>query len=130
MQSLVVADMMTTLTLNKLRSSALCGLDVLNACVKSGTMSSKDAGLDSHTLSQFRRQTHEDALRGMIERLGDDEIEVLHDLAARLSMGQRTYGKLDLQKDARDLDREAYEEDLDSSIYRSCMHVKRAKART
>lgn len=73
------------------------------------------------------REVHELALQGIIEGLGDEEIEVLHDLAVRIAMGQRTYGKLALAKDPRDLDKEAYEEDLDSSIYRSCSYIKRKK---
>lgn len=60
--------------------------------------------------------------------MGDEELEVLHDLAARLYKGQTLYAKLDLQNDQRDMDKEAYEEDLDSAIYRSCGYVKRKNA--
>ncbi len=76
------------------------------------------------------RKVHEIALMGIMEILGNEEIEVLHDLAVRIATGQGVYGKLNLKSEQRDLDKEAYEEDLDSSIYRSCRYVKRKRAET
>lgn len=57
------------------------------------------------------------ALHGVIAELGDDECRVLHAIALRLLGGQKTYGRLDIARDARDWQREIAEEVLDQAVY-------------
>jgi hypothetical protein len=47
----------------------------------------------------------------------DDESRVLEAIAARLRLGRRVYGPLDIEGDARDWRREALEEALDLAVY-------------
>lgn len=62
------------------------------------------------------------------ERLGRDEREILLDLMARLEMGQELYGDLNIDRDPRDWEREAYEEELDGMVYLSIGGIKRRRA--
>ncbi len=57
--------------------------------------------------------------------LGDDERRVLETIAARLRMGARQYGPLDIGGDARDWQREAAEELLDGCVYLACEAMRR-----
>lgn len=57
------------------------------------------------------------ALHGVIAELGDDECRVLHAIALRLLGGQKTYGRLDIARDARDWSKELNEEILDVAVY-------------
>jgi hypothetical protein len=59
----------------------------------------------------------------VIAELGDEERRVLLVLAKRLLMGQRTIGRLDLAKDARDWRRERAEELADALIYGAILEV-------
>jgi hypothetical protein len=56
-------------------------------------------------------------LLDVIAELADEERAVLLVLARRLLAGQRTYGRLDLARDARDWRKEAAEEAADLAIY-------------
>lgn len=71
-----------------------------------------------------------DSLIATTPKLGEDEMCVLAVLAERLLKGQTVYGKLNIDEDKRDWDREAYEEDLDSAVYRAIGHVKRTRGKT
>ena len=53
----------------------------------------------------------------VLERLGDDEIAVLHLVATRVLAGQATYGHLSVASDGRDFVREALEEACDGCFY-------------
>jgi hypothetical protein len=61
----------------------------------------------------------------MFPDLGADERRVLEVIAARLRMGARTYGALDVANDARDWRREASEELLDGCVYLACEAMRR-----
>ena len=52
--------------------------------------------------------------------LGADELRVVETVAARLRMGARQYGPLDVQGDRRDWRQEAAEELLDGCVYLAC----------
>lgn len=58
-----------------------------------------------------------DALLSYAQSLGDDEVRVLAMLAARLAMGQRQYGRLDVQRDNRVWAVELMEELADAAVY-------------
>lgn len=64
-------------------------------------------------------------LDAIVSELGDGERRVLLVLAKRLLMGQRTIGRLDLAKDARDWRREKAEEFADALIYGAIAEVAR-----
>lgn len=66
-------------------------------------------------------------LTAIIGELGDDEGEVLLELAKRLLKGKHQYGKLDLVNDTRDFEREAHEELADEAAYRLMESVRRRK---
>lgn len=64
----------------------------------------------------------------LVIRLADcahDELRVLDKLLARLELGRKKYGPLDLGK-ARDWDREESEELLDARIYQACAELANA----
>ena len=56
--------------------------------------------------------------------LGDDEVRVLAEIAERLVMGARQYGRLDLKNDGRDWLAEARQEALDLAVYVAMQAVK------
>jgi hypothetical protein len=58
-----------------------------------------------------------DTIGGRLAELGVDELRVLDRIAARLQIGQRQYGELDIATDARDWTEEALQEALDLSVY-------------
>lgn len=64
---------------------------------------------------ELRETVWEPGLRGSIEKLGDLEVGVLYDVAERLAMGQRIYGRLTLHK--KNWAKELYEEVLDGIVY-------------
>lgn len=69
---------------------------------------------------------------GLLEswvQLGSEEREVLTEIAARLLMGQRTYGKLDLERDVRDFVKETSEELFDSCVYMACETIRLRRRR-
>jgi len=57
--------------------------------------------------------------------LGEEEVRVLGLLTRRLLDGQRTYGRLDLARDARDLERERGNELADVLVYTAMAELKR-----
>lgn len=59
--------------------------------------------------------------------LGPDERRVLEVIAARLSMGARQYGPLDVPGDEREWRREAVEELLDGCVYLACEAMRRGR---
>jgi hypothetical protein len=64
-------------------------------------------------------------LDALVETLGDDEVRVLTRIARRLSMGQRAYGALALDGDARAFRaKEAKEEIEDALVYFACAWLK------
>lgn len=56
-------------------------------------------------------------IRISFPNLGADELRVVEAIAARLVMGARQYGPLDIDHDSRDWRAEAAEEMLDASVY-------------
>lgn len=60
---------------------------------------------------------YRDQLSDAATRLGVDEMRVLVAIAARLALGRRQYGDLDIASDTRDWRREALEEQLDWLVY-------------
>jgi hypothetical protein len=60
-------------------------------------------------------------------QLGDDERVVLTEIASRLLAGQRQYGELDIERDARDFIKETGEELFDSCVYMACETVKQRR---
>lgn len=64
-----------------------------------------------------RRRAREAALLLLARQLGDDELEVITLLTARVRAGQRRYGRLVLASDRRDFGREALEEITDALVY-------------
>ncbi|MCK6553322.1 hypothetical protein L6Q96_01850 [Candidatus Binatia bacterium] len=65
--------------------------------------------------------TDRDALMATASELGPDELRVLRLLAARLALGRRQYGALDLDRDTRDFGVEAVAEAADLAIYLGMM---------
>ena len=61
--------------------------------------------------------TPRNELAAIVDVLGDDEVRVLARIAGRLLRGAQVYGRLDIQRDARDLQKEAREEIEDSLVY-------------
>lgn len=63
------------------------------------------------------------------KELGPQERNVLKRIAfrtgERLLIGQRLYGRLDLQNDTRNLVREANDETIDNAIYLACEEIRR-----
>lgn len=66
------------------------------------------------------------ALDEKLNQLGTDEVRVLDCVAARLVIGEKCYGKLDLRKD-RDWKKEASEEALDLAVYLSALTLSDGK---
>jgi hypothetical protein len=64
------------------------------------------------------------ALSGLLE---EDALQVLVEFGERLLKGQSTYGELDIDTDDRDWLQEAFEEDLDSAVYRIINLIKLRK---
>jgi hypothetical protein len=62
-----------------------------------------------------------------VEALGPDEVRVLEQIARRLVLGQKRYGKLSLAHDGRVWRAEAAEEACDAAIYLSCLLTAPAK---
>ena len=62
----------------------------------------------AHALEQLGRT---------LPRLGNDEVVVLAELAARILVGQEQYGRLDLANDKRDWRKEKAEEEKDWLFY-------------
>ena len=60
--------------------------------------------------------------------LGEDEVEVLLEVAAALRDGRSVYGELRLNEDPRDFKREALEEDKDAIIYRVADYVRNRRS--
>lgn len=52
-----------------------------------------------------------------VERLGEDELRVLLQVANGLANGRNVYGELNLRKDKRNMTKEAMEEIRDSLVY-------------
>ena len=50
-------------------------------------------------------------------QLGDDDLQLLMLLAARALEGEGRYGRLDVQRDGRDVEHEALEEVVDGLFY-------------
>lgn len=73
----------------------------------------------------------DDALRlellYLFDELGDDEQEVLTDVARRLYNARDTYGELDIDSDRRDFDEEADEEMLDLFAYKSMQRIRKRR---
>jgi hypothetical protein len=65
----------------------------------------------------------------MLERLGDDEIAVLHLVATRALAGQATYGHLSVASDRRDFVREVVEEACDGCFYIAASLLQRRSRR-
>lgn len=61
-------------------------------------------------------------------QLAEQEREVLMRVASRLLMGQKTYGKFDLDSDARDFRKELDEEVLDALVYAACQSLRKVAA--
>ncbi|MCC6523369.1 MAG: hypothetical protein IT373_11955 [Polyangiaceae bacterium] len=61
--------------------------------------------------------------------LGPDEVRVLVFVARRLAEGQRCYGRLDVERDARDFERERAEELADALVYGARAELKRQVTR-
>jgi hypothetical protein len=57
----------------------------------------------------------------------DDEVRLLVLVGRRLLIGQRSYGRLDVQGDARDWRAEAAEELLDRCVYLACEAMRRGR---
>lgn len=57
--------------------------------------------------------------------LGNGELRVLESIAARLRIGQRQYGLLNLEAERRDFIKETLEEMLDGVVYASCYLLKK-----
>jgi hypothetical protein len=66
-------------------------------------------------------------LGALCAELGDDEVRVLVLVGRRLLMGQRIYGRLDANRDARDWRAEAAEELLDGCVYLAAEVLRREK---
>jgi hypothetical protein len=62
--------------------------------------------------------------------LGNDEIRTLVHLARRLLAGQRCYGRLDLENDARNFRRERSEEIQDLLVYSAFIELQKATKAT
>jgi hypothetical protein len=65
-----------------------------------------------------------DELTRLASKLAPDELRVLLEVARRLKMGRRVYGKLDLATDRRDFQREAAEELIDAAVYSACLALR------
>jgi len=63
------------------------------------------------------------AFAAVWSELGGDERRVLLEIAKRLAMGQRTYGRLDIDRERRDMQREASEELFDGCVYLACLSL-------
>jgi hypothetical protein len=66
-------------------------------------------------------------LAALAADLGDDEVQVLVLVGRRLLMGQQSYGRLEVQGDARDWRAEAVEELLDATVYLTCEAMRRGR---
>lgn len=64
-----------------------------------------------------------------MEQLGADELEVLAEVASGLVMGRSVYGALRVNGDARDWQREAFEEARDGLVYVAAALIKAKRAR-
>lgn len=64
------------------------------------------------------------ALYEHARQLRGDELKVLAKVAARLAMGRKQYGALDIASDRRDWTKEASEEALDLAVYLSIALVR------
>ena len=63
------------------------------------------------------------------QHLGSDEIEVLIEIAGRLSKGADEYGELDLDTDTRDFRAEAAEEAQDALVYLAAEKIRKRRGR-
>ena len=66
-------------------------------------------------------------LKTLIANLEPDAVEVMHEMAIRLTHGQQRYGKIDIDTDQRDFQREKYEEDIDAAAYACISYIKRKR---
>lgn len=64
-----------------------------------------------------------------LERLGEDEIEVLAEVARGLVRGRDVYGELKIDTDPRDHEREALDELRDGLVYTAVATIKRRRRR-
>jgi hypothetical protein len=67
-----------------------------------------------------------DELTRLAQKLNPDEQRVLLEVARRLKMGRRVYGKLDLATDRRDFQKELAEEMTDAAVYGACLALQRS----
>ncbi len=75
------------------------------------------------------RRESEASLAGILEQLGDQEIEAILWIATRLLHGQKRYGTLDLERDRRDFRHERAEELADALTYSAMDEIQRALQR-
>jgi hypothetical protein len=68
-------------------------------------------------------------LADVAPRLAVEEVRVLVLLARRLLAGQQAYGRLDLVRERRDLERERAEELADAAIYHGMLELRRVLMR-
>lgn len=71
------------------------------------------------------RTVSESTLSALVEQLADEELEILAWIAARLLAGQKTYGKVNLEKDSRDFLHERAEELADAIVYTAMDAIRR-----
>ena len=76
------------------------------------------------------RQRRREALTAVAARLGPDELELVLLLARRLRIGQRRYGRLDVERDGRNFRREALEEVADALVYAGCALTREGPGRS
>jgi NTP pyrophosphatase (non-canonical NTP hydrolase) len=66
-------------------------------------------------------------LAWQLDQLGEDEVEVLAEVAEGLAKGRRAYGELRVEGDRRDFDREALDEVRDGLAYAAMAAIRRRR---
>lgn len=69
-------------------------------------------------------------LAALLGKLGEDEAEVLAEVAEGLAKGRRVYGELRVEGDRRDFDREALDEVRDGLAYAAMAAIRRRRGGT
>lgn len=66
-------------------------------------------------------------LAALLDQLGEDEVEVLAEVADGLAKGRRVYGELRIEGDQRDFEREALDEVRDGLVYAAAAAIRRRR---